>query len=70
MTVLEDTRVMKTRLPLDPAGLDRRMDDFLEGVKKAIQEARKIYPPGQYKLCEIGFMPGGSFIEINLYFQR
>ena len=70
MPVPEDTRLVQTRLPVDPSCLDRRAGEFLQGVKRAVGEARKLYPPDQYKLFEIGFTPVGSFIEINLYFQK
>ena len=70
MTVVEDTLVVQTRLPLNPSCLDRRAVDFLCGVKKAIQDAQKRYPPDLFQLCEIGFLPGSDFIEVKLYFRK
>ena len=70
MTVTEETLVVQTRLPLSPSHLHRRETEFLSGVKKAIREARKRYPPDQFQLWEIGFSPGNEFIEIKLYFRK
>ena len=71
MTVIEDTLVVvQTRLLLNPSSLDRRAVDFLSGVKKSIQEARKCYPPDLFKLTEIGFLPGSDYIEVKLYFRK
>ena len=70
MTTVKKGLVVQTRIPVSSAGPDRRAADFLVGLKKALREGRKRYPPELFRLDELCLLPKDSFIGVKFIFSN